>query len=140
MLDIQPSHTKINAFYYKPSILKKLNAVSFHTVYTWRKFIYKKKIKKTKKQADLLTPLGEDIEPKHPLLSLDNVFENPNLLLGLGNVGTFRLLHQFLQRSIRILRGPRHQRREIHRLLPQFRHYQDFFLSWNYFNSLNVQF
>jgi len=39
---------------------------------------------RSSKNPNLLAPFGEDVEPEHPLLSLDDEFEEIDFLLGIG--------------------------------------------------------
>lgn len=70
-------------------------------------------------QRNLLAPLGEHMKPKHPLLSLDDEFEEIDLLVGIRPVlGLAGPIDELLEREVGILRRPPHEGGEVHRLLP----------------------
>lgn len=44
-----------------------------------------------------MAPFGEDVESEHALPRLHDVFEEANLLLGIGLLQRLRLLHELLE-------------------------------------------
>lgn len=64
-----------------------------------------------------MTPLGKGIKTEYPLLGLEDILEDVNLLLGIGLVGGFGLVYKFFEGEERVLSSTRNQGRELDRLL-----------------------
>jgi hypothetical protein len=67
------------------------------------------------------------MEAKHALPSSSDELEKIDLFLRIGAllaelIPLLALLHQLLQRQVRVLRRSLDERRELHRLSPQLRH------------------
>lgn len=75
------------------------------------------------RNPNLLAPFGEHVKPEHPLLRLDDEFEEIDLLLGIRAVLPLSrrlagLVDELLEGEVGVLRRSPDEGGEVHRLLP----------------------